>query len=272
MKRAYLASLFSNPILRKCARFFHVSHFGKKLYFYLFAPANQIILVAIGNIKAQFYAKSYGGLIYLTKTIYRKEADEIKVIEVLLNAVKTGDVCYDIGAYIGLHAIFLAKKTGDSGKVISFEPYSLHRHAMQDNIFLNNAKNISIINVALGDKIETGLITGDDFTIHNIAYAKCGTLDERVTVMVGDDLIKEKNLPLPNVVKIDVDGFEYATLKGLENTLKNPSCRFLSCEVHPFLLPMGITPEMIIELVKSFGFVDIKTYNLKDVFHIFCSK
>ncbi len=272
MSKPSLSSFFSSPVLRKCARFFGVSQIGKKVYFYLFAPANCIISITIGGIIARFYAKNYGSLIYLTKTIYRKEAEEIEVIATLIDAVKEGDICYDIGAFIGLHAIFLSKKAGENGKVVSFEPYSLHRHALQDNIMLNNVKNISVIDVALGNKTETGLITGDDFTIHTISYAKQGPLDERVTVVIGDDLVKEKHLPLPNVVKIDVDGFEYATLKGLENTLKNPTCRFLSCEVHPFLLPAGVTQEMIIDLVKSFGFSNVKIYNLKDVFHIFCKK
>jgi len=272
MNKSYIGFLLSNDSLRKCARFFHISSIVKKIYFYLFAPANKIVSLTINGITAIFHVKHYGNLIYLTKTIYRKEADEIEVISTLLNEVKAGDVCYDIGAFIGLHAIFLSKKAGDNGKVVSFEPYSLNRESLQENISLNNANNIVVADVALGDKSDIGIINGDDFSIHNKSYLKKGVLDEEIKIMQGDFVVEERNFPLPNVVKIDVDGFEYATIKGLEKTLKNPNCRFLSCEVHPFLLPAGITADMVVNLVKEFGFINIKTYNLGIVFHIFCSK
>lgn len=44
--------------------------------------------------------------------------------------------------------------------------------------------------------------------------------DQVIDIMPGDLLIEEKNLPKPNIVKIDVEGYEYLVIKGLENALR----------------------------------------------------
>ena len=64
-------------------------------------------------------------------------------------------------------------------------------------------------------------------------------------------VIEEKKLRWPNVIKIDVEGYEYMVIKGLENTLRKESCKLVCCEVHPTLLTVGTTPNMVLDLLKS---------------------
>ena len=261
-----IGNAISLNVVRNLARFFRIN-LGKSIYSWLFTPKNGILSYVIENTQAQFYAKNYRHLMYLTATIFAKDADESYTIKKLFENIEPGQVVYDIGAFIGFHGIFLAKQVGVHGKVISFEPYPKNRQALMENIVLNNIKNITVVPVALGNKDDEGLIHGDDFTIR-----KEGSLGEKVTVMVGDQVVLNNNLPLPHAVKIDVDGFEYKTILGLEKTLTSDTCRFLSCEIHPTLLPEGETPEMILDLVKRYGFTKIERRDLKDVFHIFAKK
>lgn len=262
-----LGKIISINAVRFVARFFRINYLGQRIYIWLFAPKRGIIEYVIENLSAQFYAKNYRDLMYLITTISAKDANESYTIKKLFENIEPGQVVYDIGAFIGFHGIFLAKHVDVTGRVISFEPYAKNRQALMENIALNQIKNITVVPVALGDKEEEGLIHGDDFTIRQE-----GSLGEKVTVMVGDQVVLKNNLPLPNAVKIDVDGFEYKTILGLEKTLTSETCRFLSCEIHPTLLPKGETEEMILDLVKSYGFIKIERYDLKDVFHIFAKK
>jgi hypothetical protein len=77
---------------------------------------------------------------------------------------------------------------------------------------------------------------------------------QTVSVVEGDVLVKNDNLPTPTAVKIDVEGSEYAVIKGLQKTLADPRCRLVCLEIHPQFLPPGISPGDIITMLKSLGF------------------
>jgi hypothetical protein len=61
-----------------------------------------------------------------------------------------------------------------------------------------------------------------------------------------------------------VEGHELSALKGLATTLSNNHCRRLCVEVHPDLLPGGVTKDAIVALIENHGFT-IAKQNLRDV-------
>ncbi|WP_241432724.1 FkbM family methyltransferase [Natrinema pellirubrum] len=48
----------------------------------------------------------------------------------------------------------------------------------------------------------------------------------------GDDLVNERGLSPPNVCKIDIGGAEYLEPEGLRETLSDPACCRIFCEIH----------------------------------------
>ena len=90
--------------------------------------------------------------------------------------------------------------------------------------------------------------------------------------MPGDVVVRNKNLSLPNIVKIDVEGYEYQVIEGFEETLKQQICRAVYLEVHPTLMPKRIKPNNVMDLLKSFGFKFIKLCPRGKTFHAFCYK
>jgi len=57
-------------------------------------------------------------------------------------------------------------------------------------------------------------------------------LSQPVLSFRADDFICQFNLPVPNHIKIDVDGIEFAILKGMDKTLDDLSLESLLVEVN----------------------------------------
>jgi hypothetical protein len=93
-----------------------------------------------------------------------------------------------------------------------------------------------------------------------------------VEIMEGDHLVEIEKLPLPRAVKIDVEGYEYAVIRGLSQTLVQPDCELVCCEIHPSLLPAEVKPQDVLDLLKSLGFTHIDLYPLLNTYHTVCYK
>ena len=65
-----------------------------------------------------------------------------------------------------------------------------------------------------------------------------------------DELVDAGALPVPNHIKIDVDGIEHKVVGGALRTLENPALRSLIIETNPAL----IEHRQMISMLKQFGF------------------
>lgn len=163
-------------------------------------------------------------LVILTETDYLSE---------ILDHIQANDVFYDIGAHVGVHASFAAQKIS-SGKVLAFEPVPSNVQYLKKNLDLNSG-DTGIFTIAITDKYgssqfvepmnnrEHGGPLGAIVSTHG---------DYPVDTAPLDDLVVDKNLPKPNVIKVDVEGSEPLVLRGMENILSSSSCRLLFLEVH----------------------------------------
>lgn len=187
-------------------------------------------------------------------------AHERTVIEDLLAELRPGDVFYDVGANIGVHAC-LAGSTG--ADVIAFEPYPPNVRRLRENVELNEqGEHVDIQHVALAD--EPGVAAFDSGAVNSPGWpwASLGSAEETVEVRqaTGDQLVGEKTVPPPTVVKIDVEGAEPLVIDGLAETLANGDCRLVYCEVHrdgtvhPSANDFGQTVGGVTDQLESLGF------------------
>ena len=105
---------------------------------------------------------------------------------------------------------------------------------MKENIKLNNLSNIKIFNVALGKTNKQELLSiGED---PSFGKSKIGSdspyknLHKKIDVVMGDKLISENNLEIPNIIKIDVEGYEREVILGLDKILESSDCRVVMVE------------------------------------------
>ncbi|MCC5922975.1 MAG: FkbM family methyltransferase [Crocinitomicaceae bacterium] len=147
------------------------------------------------------------------------EKAELQVLEHLL---KPGDIFVDVGANFGLYTINAAKIIKENGHIFSFEPFSQSFNALKKNIIQNNIVQITFENKAVGEK-SGNLDLYYDPKSTNLGSVSANYLEngvnETVKVVALDDYFEHQNNLTIKMIKIDVEGFEYAVLLGMKNIL-----------------------------------------------------
>ena len=119
----------------------------------------------------------------------------------ILEGITPGTVFFDVGANAGEYTIRAAQK---GALVVAFEPSIYDCFVLRENLHLNNL-TASVLPVALSD--QTGILTlNERWSSMNSNLGACWvnmTLDE----------ISEK-LPVPKIIKIDVEGQELSVIRG----------------------------------------------------------
>jgi len=263
-----------NPIVIRVARTLGLRRSLRKLYFRFSRPRDGILPLRLGPFDCRFYARTPEQIRMLRKG--QAGLWRLGVIELLDRRLRPGDVVYDVGSNIGVCSVFAAKKVSAQGEVLSFEPAPQAYEDLRGNIKLNGLSNLCAFEVALADFSGHGdLFTGDDLLFSSLATARKGqTRTHPARVVEGDCFREEMSLAQPNLVMIDVEGCEYAVIRGLRRTLSDPACTAVICEVHPTLLPSRVEPGDVLDLLKSCGFtgIDIRRWSGIREFFAFASK
>ncbi|MFH1626575.1 MAG: FkbM family methyltransferase [bacterium] len=153
--------------------------------------------------------------------IYLYGIYEPNILDLITKYLKQGETFIDIGANIGQHSMFAASIVGNFGKVYSFEPIPRIYNQILDSVHLNNFDNIiKAYNFALGEKDteQTLYITSEN--IGGSSLIKRSECDKKIEVKIikGDNILLQ--LKQINLIKMDVEGYEYEALSGIHATLK----------------------------------------------------
>ena len=167
----------------------------------------------------------------------------------LMHFLRKEDLFIDVGANIGSYTILSSGHVG--ANTISVEPVPSTFKNLMNNIAINHIlPKVKPLNIALGHEKTELLITSTYDTINNIKYKEEeGTV--KVTVDTLDNIIEPDHSNI--LLKIDVEGFEAAVLKGSNKLLSNPAVKaiimelnglgeqygFDEKEMHHFLLQQG---------------------------------
>lgn len=158
------------------------------------------------------------------------DKDNFTAIEKL---VKKGDICFDIGANIGIYSVILSKISGEATNVHSFEPVNHIRQRLEANCKLNGFQSININNIALGAarstaemfQIKKGMYRGGTSTFienDNVDSLGKDKFDVcTVDIIQLDEYVKEKKLSKIDFLKIDVESFEWQVLQGGRKTVSD---------------------------------------------------
>jgi FkbM family methyltransferase len=210
-------------------------------------PAHEVRLLASSEMERKWRARSC--------------AKEPWTVAWLQDSLRGGGVFYDIGANVGAFSLIAARICGNRGTVVAFEPGYASFARLCDNIVLNRCHDLVIpLPLALGPTTGLGTLTYKtlhpgqsrheftDGTWTRISASASNRYHQPVLSMTLDEAVDRFRLPLPNHIKLDVDGGELKVLRGAEATLGTPELRSVMVEIDDTL------SETVIGLLAGHGF------------------
>lgn len=132
--------------------------------------------------------------------------------------IQRGDVVYDVGAHAGFLTLFAALLVGPTGQVIAFEPNPISRLSLQEQVRLNPDLRITVLPYALGDS-STMLMMNTSSGSSQAHIAEVGDIQAESKTL--DELALQGVVPPPNLIKVDVEGYEGKVIVGSFGTLAN---------------------------------------------------
>jgi len=151
--------------------------------------------------------------------------------------IQPGMTVYDVGANIGYISLMAARLNGPDGNVFSFEALPANLERLEQNRALNQLEQRIRIQPAA---VVAGSGPVTFFMHHSGAMGKAQGSAGReeqyqqkieVNGLALDDFVYRQSQPLPNLVKMDIEGGEGMALAGMARILKEAPPIFL-IELH----------------------------------------
>lgn len=178
----------------------------------------------------------------------------------MFGTIRPGDVVWDVGANVGLYSKKFSDAVGSSGKVFAYEPSPDNLQRLNEAV--TSLGNITVLPVALGESEDIVVFEqGNDplGATSRIVDEAVRESEGQVEIQLssGDHLVSSGAVAIPNVIKVDTEGFELDVLRGIRQTLRHKSLRTICIEIHFGLLKergLPNAPSDIEKLLVSSGF------------------
>lgn len=156
---------------------------------------------------------------------------------------KPGDTFYDIGANIGQYALYAAKRLGGDARILAFEPEALNFAKLNRNIVLNGlVETVVAYPIAISNRTAVDTFYSKTFAVGASLHALGRRVtqgevafepqNQQGTVSCSlDDLVDRFGMPVPNHIKVDVDGLEDFIVAGAANLFKRAELKTVLIEV-----------------------------------------
>lgn len=184
---------------------------GKLLRFPLrFIPATTVVPILQGPLRGKRWivgSSTHGCWLGSYESVKQKEFAKV---------IQPGMIVYDVGAHVGFYTLLASYKVGSSGSVVVFEPLPRNIYHLRRHLALNDCANVTVKELAVSNYNGTAWFSTQ--AGHSSERYLDDTGQFKVQVITLDDLWKG-GAPMPDVIKMDIDGAEYLALLGAQQLL-----------------------------------------------------
>jgi FkbM family methyltransferase len=187
------------------------------------------------------------------------EGYEPETKALLVSFLKPGMAFVDLGANEGFFSVIAARAVGPTGRVLAIEPQSRLGPVIRRNLELNDAANVTLAQVAISAEAgvaEFNLAPDTNSGSSGLSRAtRYANPTQSVRTLTLDLCLQEHALTMVDVMKIDIEGYEYEAVLGAKELFRTLKVRCLLIEIHDKLLSArGLRPQDISDFLLSCGY------------------
>jgi len=169
----------------------------------------------------------------------------------VVHLLDAGDTFVDVGANVGTYTVLASGEAG--ARSICIEPIAGTYQRLLDNIFLNRLNDrVAAHNCGAGSKSGTARFTSDgDTTNHVIEESSPEIVTIEATIRTLDELLRSEAV---NLIKVDVEGFEYQVLEGAREVMSSDSLQAVLLELNGSGRRYGRDDDCVHQRMDELGF------------------
>lgn len=210
--------------------------------------------------------------------VFEYWGDDVGELLFLWKYLKPGMTFVDIGAFHGIYSVVAARRLGDGGRVVAFEPSLRERRRLQLHLRYNNIKSVivepyavaaergeaalTVVGAEAGEDALT--VVGDGFqTMNSLRIPAVDHPVQQKQVMVQtitlDEYLSENEIDKVDLIKVDAEGGEIQIFCGAKMLLRQFR-PLVICEVlDKVTRPWGYPARQIVEQLRAYeyGWFDI---------------
>lgn len=183
---------------------------------------------------------------------------EPEVVGAILDALPAGGMFMDVGAHVGLFTLIACRRLGGSGRVLAIEPSPQNADLLRRHVTLNACESqVTVVEALVGDQVSGSVrfvCQPGECTANSLAYEIPGGRSTVVPMTTVDAIVAGPGGRLPDVIKIDVEGYEHHVLCGARKTLESGRPTVV-CALHPDPLQrLGTSAARLIGDMREWGY------------------
>lgn len=173
--------------------------------------------------------------------------------------LRSGDAFIDGGANIGMYTLLAAHLVGEGGAVDAFEPASLARTRLEENVALNGFGGVDVHPEALSDRSGTAAFVADLDVSNRLAREPAPEARQvEVATTTLDAVLGDRRYAMG---KLDLEGAEMEALRGAEGALAAANPPVWQVETIGHLLrKKGSSREEVVRWFQDHAF-DVAVYD-----------
>jgi FkbM family methyltransferase len=227
-----------------------VANYLKKIY--LRKKRNPVVVnVNTINLELDPYECVDGSLLFYPQLYDRNE------FKFLRENLSKGGVFLDIGSNIGYYSLEASLAMGKEGQVIVIEadPYNVNKilkNQKLNDIFFN------VEQIGVGDKFEESVFYRNTLGHSGSTYIECDThiKGEILKIEPLNNILKKYNLEKIDIMKIDIEGFEFRVLNKYFEESDSIKPKFILIEINNGYKSSQELPNLLIhdgyEIIENF--------------------
>ncbi|MDE0838663.1 MAG: FkbM family methyltransferase [Kiritimatiellae bacterium] len=187
---------------------------------------------------------------------------EFEAVSAMRCFLRPGDVFLDIGANLGYLSAWGMRLVTPAGRVLAVEPTVAMADRLDALGHMNPDYQLDIHRVAAGETPQEAEIVlagdgmqGSTSLVREIIPDEIVLGQELVRVVRLDDYMDARDAESITLVKIDVEGYEFSALKGMEGWFRRGFSAPIICELSPHAYAaQGFALSTIVEYLASWGY------------------